>query len=429
MLRQILFLSGCCCFLARAATSEGKPSLELPIRVTACQLESHPNSYDRKLVELRGRIYFGKFDFVIDATCEPHSQAAVWLDFGGDVESPAKYWNIGNFLPKQRGVDVQVKGVAIPLVHDALLDEFVNDVGATRLRKPNGDDCGPECLFYEVQATLRGRFFSGVNGGFGMEQCCHLLVIEKVVALSSKRTSVPAGGTYQCTSDRWRPSPEELKSLSEVPGCSLLENFKNCYPVIAKHWGEAIKAGLGDRGWISPDMTVYYKFAGGFISKAGQPSEMTPASSFTREVCRPISAPLPSSDQVYCRFYRSYGLEDKNAAMAFQARVEAGQESWRSSDMTQVAWLAYEETRKQWNLAAATQPKLSRCEPSPAGKDGEGNQQQWGYCTWYTPDDMQEITVQLHKPGYLSKPARQIETVVWVATNVEVNLCQTTPLH
>jgi hypothetical protein len=122
---------------------------------------------------------------------------------------------------------------------------------------------------------MRGIFFSGVKGGFGMEQYCHLLVVEKVTSLSSKRTSVPSGGTYQCASDRWRPTPEELKALSEIPGCSLRANFKNCYPVIAKHWGETIKAnaGLGDRGWISPDMTVYYKFAGGFISKAAQPSD------------------------------------------------------------------------------------------------------------------------------------------------------------
>jgi hypothetical protein len=79
------------------------PSLS-PTRATVCQLENHPENYDRKLVEVSGRIYFGKFDFVIDAKCEPHSYARVWLDMGGDVISPAQLWDIGNFLPKQRGV-------------------------------------------------------------------------------------------------------------------------------------------------------------------------------------------------------------------------------------------------------------------------------------------------------------------------------------
>jgi hypothetical protein len=426
MLRQILSLAFCLCATELALAGD-KPSSESPIHVTVCQLESHPNTYDRKLVEVSGRIYFGKFNFNIDAACEPHSQAGIWLDTGGDVVSPAQYWDIGNFLPKKRGVDVQVRGIAVPLVHDALLDQFVNDVGATRFRKPNGDGCGSECLFYEVKATLRGMFFSGVKGGFGMEQCCHLLVVEQVTSLSSKRTSVPAGGTYQCASDRWQPTPKELKALSEIPGCSLRTNFNNCFAVVAKHWGQTIKAsdGLGNRGWISPDMTVYYKFAGGFIQNPDQTTGMTPSSSFTRQVCRAVSSSRPPSDHVNCSFYRSYQPEDRNAAMALLARVEAGQEVWRSSDMAHVGWLAYEQARKEWNLDAAAQAKLSNCEPWPAGKDDEGNQQQWGYCTWFTPDDMQEITVQLHKPGYLAKPAGQLQKVPWIATDVEINLCNT----
>jgi hypothetical protein len=440
MLWRILSLL--CCFGASGlALANDKSTSELPIRVTVCELENHPHLYDNKLVEVSGHIYFGKFDFIIDATCEPHGQAGVWLDIGGDVVSPAQYWDIGNFLPKQRGVDVQVKGIAVPVVHDSLLDQFVNDVGATRFRKPNGESCGSECLFYEVKATLRGVFFTRAKGGFGMEQCCHLLVVEKVASLSSKRTSVPSGGTYQCASDHWQPTPEELKVLSEIPECSLRADFKNCYPVIAKHWGETIKAnaGLGDRGWISPDMTVYYGFAGGFISQAAQSSEstrhsttvwtseMTPSSSFTREACRLTSPAQPASDHVYCGFYRSYQPEDRNAAMALQAKVDAGQETWRASDMAQVAWLAYERAIKQWSLDAASQVKLSKCEPWPAGKDGEGKQQQWGYCTWFTPDDMQEITVQLHRPGYLEQPGRQLQKVTWIAADVEVNVCHTRP--
>ena len=416
---------GCC--LCAAESVLAAPSSQSPICVTVCQLESHPDVYDRKEVEVSGRIYVGKFDFLIDAPCKPHTQAGVWLDIGGDVTSPAQFWDIGNFLPKPPGVNVQVRGVAIPLVDDVLLDQFVNDGGAIRFRRPNGQDCGSECIFYEVTASLRGRFFSGAKGGFGMEHCCHLLVIEQVTKLSSKRTSVPAGGTYQCTSDRWQPTEEELKALSDIPGCSLRENFNNCFPVAAKHWGETIKASasLGsDRGWISPDMTLFYKFAGGFVQKAQQTTEMTPSSSFIREACRPTSAPRPMSDHIYCNFYRSYKPEDKTAATASLTRIEAGNDVWRASDMAQVGWLAYEDSRKEWNLAAAAQVRLSKCEPWPPGKDGDGNQQQSGYCTWFTPDDMQEITVMLHKPAFLAKAAQKFQNVPWVAADVEVNLCR-----
>jgi hypothetical protein len=158
-----------------AASAGNKRSADPPIQVTTCQLETHPTAYDHKLVEVRGRIYFGKFDFVIEGTCKPHSQARVWLDLGGDVQAPGEYWGVASFLPKHKGVDVRVKGISIPLVHDALLDKFVNDIGATRFRKPNGDGCGSECLFYGVTVTLRGRFFSATKGGFGMEECSRSL--------------------------------------------------------------------------------------------------------------------------------------------------------------------------------------------------------------------------------------------------------------
>jgi hypothetical protein len=397
------------------ASAKDKPT-ELPVQVTVCQLENHPNLYDRKLVEVTGRVYVGKFDFIIDAACKPHSGTGVWLDMGGDVLSPEAFWGISSYLLKQKGVEVKVRGVPIPVVHDNLLDEFVNDVGAIRFRKPNGDGCGSECLFYQVTATVRGRFFSGAKGGFGMNECCHLLVIEKIMNVSSTRTRVPAGGQFQCTSERWQPTPEELKTLSAITGCSLRDDFRKCDAVLAKHWGDTIdpRDALDYPGkWMLPDMTLSYAFAGGFIQKPGQPIEMTPSSFVVRQACRPVVAPKPASDHIYCQFYRWGGLEDRQALVALQKTVDDGKDTWRASDMAQVGWSAFEDASKQWNLGSTVQVKLSKCEPWPPGADSEGNQQQWGYCTWFAPDDMQEITVQFHKPGYLTKSAGQLQQAVW----------------
>ena len=99
MFWRILALA-CCLCTPKWAVADAKPSSESSIHVTVCQLENHPDTYDRKLVEVSARIYFGKFDCVIDAKCEPRSYARVWLDIGGDVVSPAQLWDIGNFLPK-----------------------------------------------------------------------------------------------------------------------------------------------------------------------------------------------------------------------------------------------------------------------------------------------------------------------------------------
>jgi hypothetical protein len=381
------------------------------------------------LVEVGGRVWFGKFNFDIDADCGSNTEARVWLDLGGDVVSPHASWGVGPVLPKQVGKDVEVRGEKIPLVHDALLDKFVNDVGAMRFRKPNGDGCGSDCLFYDVTATFRGVFFSGTKGGFGMDECCNLLVIEQVTSVSSKRTGVPAGGEFQCQSDRWRPTADEWKAFSEIPACSLTRDFNYCYAVLAKHWGDTIKPSEGGESgspWMSHDMTLSYKFEGGFIQKPGQPPEITPSSSVTRAVCHATSPPASASDHVDCKFYRSFEPEDRKAAMALQEAVNSGSGSWRTSDMAKVGWLAYGNAITKWKLASPGPVKLAKCQGGPVPDVG-GGKQEWGYCTWFSADDLREVTVHMHKPAYLTKSAGQIEKVPWIAVVVELNLCRTAP--
>jgi len=173
-------------------------------------------------------------------------------------------------------------------------------------------------------------------------------------------------------------------------------------------------------------MTKSYKFAGGFIQKAPQSMEMTPSSSVVREVCHPVSPPKLPSDHVYCAFYRASG-PDKKAAMALQDKIATGNETWRSSDMAQVGWLAFKDASSQWKLAVPAQVELAKCEPWPPGKDEDGSGQQWGYCTWLARDGLQQINVTLHKPGDLKKSAGQLQNVAWIATDVQANLCRTQP--
>lgn len=95
--------------------------------------------------------------------------------------------------------------------------------------------------------------------------------------------------------------------------------------------------------------------------------------------------------------------------------------------MAQVGWSAYIDASKQWKLAAPVQLELVKCEAWPSGPDGDGNQQQWGHCTWFAKDEMQQIEVMLHKPGYLAKSVGQLDKVIWIATDVQNNLCRTMP--
>jgi hypothetical protein len=408
------------CILWAQHTSQSIP-------VTTCQLETHPELYDHKLVEVRGRIYFGKFDFVIDSDCKNHRQARVWLDLGGDVEAPGAYWGILSGLPKQKGVDIKVEGVAVPLVHDAMLDRFVNDVGATRFRKPNGDNCGSECLFYDVTATIRGVFFSGIKRGFGMEQCCHLLVVEKVVGVSSKRNSVPASGEFQCTFDRWHPTDGELNALSAIPACSLRLDFKLCSAVFAKHWGDTIdvKEGLDYPGpWMSRDMTLSYNFAGSFIQDSQRKIEIKSGSYITREACKAVLPPRPAVEHVHCDFDRAGLIEDKTATASAIKSVNEGRETWRLTDATQVGWLAYQVSARRWDADPGASLKSAGCEH---GTNAISNEP-WAQCTWLASDDFQEVIVDLRKPLYLKGADGRFDRVPWVATGVEANRCRTEPI-
>jgi hypothetical protein len=426
-----LLLSLCISQLARAQESR---LAEAPLRVTICQLESAPDAYDRKLVEVRGRVIYSKFDFEMDSSCRSHGRA-IWLDFGGDLLSPAyaPNWNLGPFLaPKPPGKDVRVRGLPVPLVHNALLDQLVNDFRAMRARMPNGRPCGYECLFYDVTATVKARFFSASKGAFGFENCCHLLVIQRVLDVTSKRTTVPAGGEFQCTTDRWQLSDEDRKSLAKIPACSLRANPKGCYPTIARHWGDQIKPSdelRNDRaGWTSSDMTRSYYFGGNFVQlPGGKGAELAPDSVATRTVCRATTPPAPRSDHVLCDFYRQVFPQDKTADLAALASVNAGAETWRTSDLQTVAWAAFENARKEWKLGPATPLKLEKCQHNPMPKDPDGTAPEYGYCIWLSSDQMQELTVTLGKPSYLVKPAGGVERTPWIAREVEFHFCRTVP--
>jgi hypothetical protein len=172
--------------------------------------------------------------------------------------------------------------------------------------------------------------------------------------------------------------------------------------------------------WISRDMTLSYRFESGFIMRSKQSTEMTPSSSVTRLECRAVVPPRPFSDHIHCDLRHASGLEIDDAAMKIQESVNRGNDVWRRFDMQQVGRLAFEEALKNWGATANV--KLEKCQPWPAGDVGEG-QQQWGYCTWLSSEDFQEITVMLHKSKYVIQSAGGPERAAWIATEVQANLC------
>jgi hypothetical protein len=162
--RRIYFVFACCavalCFSTRAHAQE-------PERITLCQLQSDPATFNDHLVEVTAFVSHGFEDFsLFDPTCS--AGADVWLEYGGTVSSSAS--------DRTRPSELAVENIPIPLVDDETFREFDQFI-------QHGTDS-------TAHATIVGRFFSGgldsdgrVEHGYGHMGCCSLLAIQQIVAV------------------------------------------------------------------------------------------------------------------------------------------------------------------------------------------------------------------------------------------------------
>ena len=201
-------------FSAAAAAQE-------PIRVSVCDLKANPLRYNHQLVELRAQVLL-EFEGqeVSDEHCaEFNNENSVWITFGGDVSDPAVYC-CGSHA-RQPGDKFTVEGIEIPVEKDALFTRLLKDAAAYRrnpVAKKGSDDEFPG-RFYDVTATVIGRFFAGNQDhtrqidmpGYGHMGCCTLLAIQKVVSIDQE---VPRGqpGEWKCSHNDWQ-APEDEASI------------------------------------------------------------------------------------------------------------------------------------------------------------------------------------------------------------------------
>jgi hypothetical protein len=167
---KLLFLLG----MFALASPIFEHQAELPIRTTICAIKTSPAVYNGKLVEVSGYATHGAENSMFeDPTCFWGKQyPGTWMQFGG--------------APGTRGVEpkpLMVQGVGVVLVHDAqfaTMDRLLHS-------SPGKD--------VSVKATVRARFFvtpemlegrHDIGKGYGKRNCCMLLAIEQVTAVTSK---------------------------------------------------------------------------------------------------------------------------------------------------------------------------------------------------------------------------------------------------
>ena len=146
---------------------------------TVCQLQSAPENYQHKLVEVTGFVSRGFEDSLLfDSQC-PKGEP-VWVDYGGTAGTGVI--RCCAVVPtRRREVAVSIDGIAIPLVEDAAFREF------DRLLQIPPDRV--------VHARLIGRFFASSTRrtaageehvGYGHIGCCSLFVIQQVLSVGAQ---------------------------------------------------------------------------------------------------------------------------------------------------------------------------------------------------------------------------------------------------
>jgi hypothetical protein len=120
-------------------------------------------------------------------------------------------------------------------------------------------------------------FFAGEDSkspGYGHLGCCHLLVISLVPDVFAERTSVKAGGKFQCSREIWSANPADSAEIRNLLSCSRSQdcdrNYQAAFSLIANHWRDHVdvKHGHADQSgdiedslgsWISADLLKRYE--------------------------------------------------------------------------------------------------------------------------------------------------------------------------
>ena len=359
-----------------------------------------------------------------DPACKDH-RTGVWLTFGGDQDEVATYCCVSR--TRKKSVDIEVEGHRIPLSHNESLREFLRMLQTERLRRPAGHQCaGDECYFYRpLSATIIGMFFAGEDSkspGYGHLGCCHLLVISLVSDVFAERTSVPAGGKFQCSREIWSANPANSAEIRNLLSCSRSQdcdrNYQAAFSLIANHWRDHVdvKHGHADQSgdiedslgsWISAELLKRYEV----LEK--HDSEASPSVSVTRQVCVALlgDSPRLPSDQVACSEY-AVSWEDNEAyapfirellekqefeaayakiAEAAKSILSEGDQSWRSGDVKSAALHALQAQAQKWGVVQDSDLQIASC----ADVSLEEQKNHLMDCGWYASDGMQVLAVRL----------------------------------
>jgi len=424
-------------FLAYTAFSRA----QAPVHVTPCDLVNSPQQYAGKVVQVRARISLAFEDFSLAQPGCEDKYPGVWLMYGGDEPTPTS--STVNDLSRKPGSVLKVNGRPIPLVHDAALDLFRDRLTAIRIG-PIGDHPCNDCYLYEVTATLTGVFFAATDdaqqhSGYGHLGCCHLLAIQQVSDVDATRTSIPVGGTFQCTSENRQLSASEAERLRAFDNVCAGLTWVQCrnqgpqqIAAAAEYWNDLIKAedGTWSSGgiegntskeeWESLDKLKAYTVSIQSDDPMKAESKAT-GGVITREVCKASVPPLPMSAIVSCRNLWSEFSAPRAEIERMSQQAAHGEQPWRMGPVSVASREALNDAAKQWGIAPSKDLQTADCE-KPMVVDGD----QFVWCHWTARDGMQTLNVQVTRFGDLRK-GKNWDSVPWFLTRGNGVVCSVVP--
>jgi hypothetical protein len=364
----------------------------LALHDSPCELMQHPAKYANQTVEVRARVSIGFEDFTLVAPNCAGDPPPVWLAFGGDEPTPIM--SMVNDLERKPGSVLKVNGRALTLNRTPTLELFERRLTARRLNSPGETACNGSSNLYSVTATITGVFFSdGKYGGYGHMGFNHLLVIQQVSDVVAERTTVPAGGRFTCSTERWNVPLKEARAWKTKEQNPTLEIAR-----IIGHWHDSPDLAQGtyspivnQPAWCSNSLLQSYSFD----------ADKAEAS---RTKCTVVEPPYPMTRNIGCKNLRSEFSLDKWAIS------HVGTAETASQFMLKIA-------AAKWGVKLVNALKLTSCDS--IGLEGD----QISNCGWVDPNAMQAFSIQIRRLGS-QRGNRAWKDVPWTLARWEGAVCE-----
>jgi hypothetical protein len=161
----------------------------------------------------------------------------------------------------------------------------------------------------------------------------------------------------------------------------------------------------------------------------------------TREKCQQVGEPRAAAQAISCDEYASPRVDpdtrrefnrlldssdfkgSEQVLASFDEKVsESGDQGWRTKSLSEAARIVLGRQLESWGIAADPDLKADDCTPPKVPEDefryASGN------CSWYSPDGMQELSVELSKP---KEHAAAEDRSPWLLHSANARICRFDP--